>query len=227
MEDRQSRIREEQRQGGKGTAYAIAVSHMLKKDLTLSTSTSTTTSTSARDRKPSRTVVDATTATASTSSLKSGRTTAAKNSSKTVEAGAVGVRFAGLEEEGGDGRGVDMDQQSDVDDDAAAGDVGTSGASGDGDGDGCDSDSGSDSKLSASEEEEEEEHTRRNWAERRARLRKDGMHGRRLPPPQAEEERATAKAEKREVRQSPGDCYCDWLISNDFVRETRGRSVAR
>ncbi|CAN0315715.1 unnamed protein product [Ectocarpus sp. 6 AP-2014] len=32
VEDRQSRIQQEQREGGKGTAYAIAVTHMLKQD---------------------------------------------------------------------------------------------------------------------------------------------------------------------------------------------------
>ncbi|CAN0315663.1 unnamed protein product [Ectocarpus sp. 6 AP-2014] len=63
--------------------------------------------------------------------------------------------------------------------------------------------SGSDDFEDDDEEEGEGEgHTRRNWAERRARLRKDGMHGRRLPPPQAEEERATAKAEKREAKKA-------------------------
>lgn len=58
-----------------------------------------------------------------------------------------------------------------------------------------------DSELDSNGSEEDGERKGRGWSERRARLKKDGMHGRRLPPPQAHEERATAKAEKKEVGQ--------------------------
>lgn len=59
--------------------------------------------------------------------------------------------------------------------------------------------SGSDSDSDSEAAEEEGERKGRGWSERRARLRKDGMHGRRLPPPEAHEERVIAKAAKKEV----------------------------
>lgn len=117
VEERQSRIQEEQRQGGAETAYAIAVTHMLKSE------PPTRLSNNSRDSK----------------------------------------------------NGVD---EADLVSDPSESD---------------------DSEPDSEATEEDGEHKGRGWSERRARLKKDGMHGRRLPPREAHEERAIAKAEKKEV----------------------------
>ncbi|CAN0038375.1 unnamed protein product, partial [Hapterophycus canaliculatus] len=235
VEDRQSRIEQEQREGGKGTAYAIAVSHMLKKDPPAHSTTANAcavvgdggaSGTDVRNKKSSSRKLGASSAgsaPASGGSLASpavatpsrdggdGGPPAAQegrkpNSAEGVGEAVLGVRFARVgedDEEGrqGEKRGGTAEEALLVDREVG----GTDGDAGDGGGDGesdldSASESGSGSDFSGSEDEDGGgEHTRRNWAERRARLRKDGMHGRRLPPPQAEEERASAKAEKREV----------------------------
>lgn len=230
VEDRQSRIEQEQREGGKGTAYAIAVSHMLKKDPPAPANASSVAgdggASGADNRNKESTLRKLGSSSAGSASTPGGSKAAAdstpsrvgglpdaqtgaqegaRNGVEGVQGAVVGVRFSGVEEEqeerheeGGSGTVrealvVDLDRE-------------VGGTDGDGGGDGqsdldSDSESGDGSDFSGSEDEEEDGggHTRRNWAERRARLRKDGMHGRRLPPPQAEEERASAKAEKREV----------------------------
>ncbi|CAM9800854.1 unnamed protein product, partial [Ectocarpus sp. 12 AP-2014] len=243
VEDRQSRIQQEQREGGKGTAYAIAVTHMLKQDPKKDKHPAINDSTSA----PSNSVAAPAAAAAgypsgrhrkhslkvgSTADSLSGSTSAAAAAAVVDTAGSggdggapvaggqqsglvseggggggkAGVRFAGVVEEDG-GRNGDTTGAAAVvvvEEESVSVVAGGGGAAIDGDSDGYTSSgadmSGSDDFEDDDEEEGEGEgHTRRNWAERRARLRKDGMHGRRLPPPQAEEERATAKAEKREV----------------------------
>lgn len=209
MEDRQNRIAQEQKDGGAGSAYAIAVSHMLKNDAPPAAAEKQASSlsfpSSSSRKRTSSPAADAagvtaehTTPTPTTSSPTTTATAATGTlplESRIVEEGelprdgaAAGVQgnISGelAAEAGGDHEGDDNKQLGSVgsfDDD---GDVGES----------C---SGSEGE---SDEDGDGGHRRRGWAERRARLRKDGMHGRRLPPPSAEEERALAKADKKEVR---------------------------
>lgn len=226
VEDRQSRIAQEEREGGKGTAYAIAVTHMLKKDPPAaanapSSGDRSSSGTDIRNKKSSlRKVGGSASSAASTSEggmvdatpsrdgcvpkAQTGVKEGASNGAEGVDGAAVvGVRFAGVggdkEERHEDGRD-DPSREAlvvDQDRDVVGGSDGNGGSDGESD---LDSEGESEFSGASAEEGEGGGHTRRNWAERRARLRKDGMHGRRLPPPQAEEERASAKAEKREVR---------------------------
>ncbi|CAN0501183.1 unnamed protein product, partial [Ectocarpus sp. 8 AP-2014] len=244
VEDRQSRIQQEQREGGKGTAYAIAVTHMLRQDpkkdkhpaindSTSPPSNSVAAPAAAAAGNPSGRHTKPSLKAGSAADSLSGSTSAAaaaavdtagsggdggapvaggQQSGLVSEGGGgggkAGVRFAGVGEEDG-GRNGDATGAAAVvvvEEESVSVSVvaGGGGPESDGDSEGYTSSgadmSGSDDFEDDDEEEGEGEgHTRRNWAERRARLRKDGMHGRRLPPPQAEEERATAKAEKREV----------------------------
>lgn len=166
VEDRQSRIEEEKRAGGAGTAYAVAVTHMLK------------------SADPDRSTRD--TGTASNTDRKTVRYASTTNTDR-APALNRGLDLNAVTNEGDDGR------------DQGAGDATDSDRS-------CDDDGSVSGSVSGSEVDDSEGReggeggTRRGWAERRARLTKDGMHGRRLPPPEAEEERASAKADKREVR---------------------------
>ncbi|CAM9714750.1 unnamed protein product, partial [Ectocarpus sp. 4 AP-2014] len=241
VEDRQSRIQQEQREGGKGTAYAIAVTHMLKQDPKKDKHPAINESTSPpsnSDAAPAAAATGISSRRHSKPSLKAGSAADSLCGSTAAAAAVVdtagsggdggapvaGVQQSGVLSEGGGGGGkagvrfVGVGEEDGRQNDDATGAAavvlveeesvsvvaGGGGAGSDGDSDGYTSSgadrSGSDDFEDDDEEEGEGEgHTRRNWAERRARLRKDGMHGRRLPPPQAEEERATAKAEKREV----------------------------
>lgn len=181
VEDRQSRIKEEQKGGGAGTAYAIAVTHMLKKD------PSTSNTASKADRKTVRIADPASSAEAPRGS-----------DQLTVEQTKAEEGPAGGEEKGGGAEGA----------------VNTNSFSSESDDDEGDMEDYSDSEYDSQSGDEEEGQRRRGWAERRARLRKDGMHGRRLPPPEAEEERASAKADKREVR-------CALLLFSSRHRDRR------
>ncbi|CAB1096570.1 unnamed protein product [Ectocarpus sp. CCAP 1310/34] len=251
VEDRQNRIQQEQREGGKGTAYAIAVTHMLKQDPkkdkhpaindSISTPSNSVTAPAAAVGNPSGRHTKHSLKAGSAADSLSGSTSAAaaaaaaavvvdtagsggdggapvaggQQSGVVSEGGGgggkAGVQFVGVREEDG-GRNGDAAGAAAivvVEEDSVSVSVvaGGDGAGSDGDASSSDGYTSSGADMSGSddfEDDDEEEgqgegHTRRNWAERRARLRKDGMHGRRLPPPQAEEERATAKAEKREV----------------------------
>lgn len=167
VEDRQSRIKEEQRGGGAGTAYAIAVTHMLKKD-------PSTSNTASKAEKKTVRIADP----ASSAEAPRGSDQLVVERAKTEEGPA------GDEQEGGTTEGA----------------VNTESFSSESEDDEGDMEDYSGSEYDSQSGDEEEGQRRRGWAERRARLRKDGMHGRRLPPPEAEEERASAKADKREVR---------------------------
>ncbi|CAM9849961.1 unnamed protein product, partial [Scytosiphon promiscuus] len=220
VEDRQSRIEQEEREGGKGTAYAIAVSHMLKKDPPPPSTTATapavagdegTSGTDKRSRKSSLRKVGASAATSTSASVDSRAATIISttpdrdggggDAGKLVAPAGAGETHDGVERVGGTVAGVrfagvgEHDEQKRRADEPDGAVKGVLAVDRDLEADGADVDAGDGSD----EEGEGDGHTRRNWAERRARLRKDGMHGRRLPPPQAEEERASAKAEKREV----------------------------
>lgn len=186
VEERQSRIQEEQREGGTGTAYAIAVTHMLKPD--------TDKASSSCRKLASR---------GTSFGLVSDLPKASQDPRPDSKARRVALEIV-AEEAMCDN---DRDAHGGIDGDDNRGDGlgeeregGTCGAS---------SDEGDDSEFysgSESEAAEGDERTRRGWSERRARLRKDGMHGRRLPPPEAQEERASAKAEKREVGRCRKNC---------------------
>ena len=263
MEERQRRIKEEQSRGGTGTAYAIAVSHMLKVDPHSSTPSSTGGDNAGKGGKslkkdrPSSigggiftggdNSTEADASTGGDSSMEcfnstrgdtsnGGETAAIGTKSNPVRNGASSSSTAAASasvhwldqseparsgpdgrslpaavkngEEGGEGEGGRGGGGEVVAGGRGGGERELEGGGVNRDGGGSDSGSASsgvsgcesDYSDSGDDSDEREGHTRRGWAERRERLRKDGMHGRRLPPPQAEEERAFAKAEKREVR---------------------------
>ena len=186
VEERQNRIQEEQKGGGAETAYNIAVSHMLKPHVD---------NASAKERKSTSIGADAVdSATEPRKTLehppedaradaRTGRPEPDVVMEETVGENNVIVNEGGI-----------VDKNLGLKEKKEAVEEETSGAISD-EGDGSDYYSGSDSEATG-----DEGRTRRSWSERRARLRKDGMHGRRLPPPEAQEQRATAKADKREVR---------------------------
>lgn len=173
VEDRQSRIQAEQKEGGKGTAYTIAVSHMLKG----SPAPASPRKSASRMLRGKR--------------REGGSVLHADDDGNALELSRHSDRQATTV-----ARKIDEDvsQENDEQDQDATDMEGSSSSM-----DGSENSDGSDESGEEGEGEGEEGHMRRGWAERRARLRKDGMHGRRLPPPEAEDERASAKADKREV----------------------------
>lgn len=221
MEERQSRIAQEQKDGGTGTAYALAVSHMLKKD----TPKQAAAACSSSSRKRGNSTADSATATskddAPHSLSSSPSTTTSSSLMKQLMDNAIptptspknAVVVAHEENDQGadehDRKKVGGEIQAAEEQSAGqlhqAAHTTANGCVGSDTGSYCDEEDGEDSESydgseGDSDEGDGEGLKRRGWAERRARLRKDGMHGRRLPPPSAEEERASAKADKKEVK---------------------------